>query len=358
MYSASTIDFAALLKPIGDANPSGTDLRYDPAYTAIREARRAGDGLPQGDWKREVKVSNWPRVITLTTEVIAVKSKDLQVAAWLTEALAKEHGYAGLRDGLRLLRELQEQFWDSLHPQPEDGSFDNRSGVLEGLNSKLPVYIGEVAITRPTAGTGGYSFLQYQESRVVSELGHRDAQAMQAAIAEGKLTSEQFDNAVEAAPRSFYERLLDDLNQCVDEYEKLTNAIDAKFGADGPSLMAIKAAIDESHSLVESILRKKREFEGDLAAETGAADTLAPQANGAKPPEPQNRADALRRLQGIADFFLRTEPQSPVAYLVQRAVRWGQMPLGDWLIDVIKDPGVLANLRETLGIKNPEDKAG
>ena len=70
---------------------------------------------------------------------------------------------------------------------------------------------------------------------------------------------------------------------------------------------------------------------------------------GAVPLEPQNRADALRRLAAVADYFRKTEPHSPVAYLVQRAVRWGEMPLEEWLQDVIHDEDVLGQLREMLG---------
>ena len=58
----------------------------------------------------------------------------------------------------------------------------------------------------------------------------------------------------------------------------------------------------------------------------------------------------LNRLNDIAEFFKRTEPHSPVAYLVQRAVKWGDMPLDMWLQEVVKDPGVLYQLRETLGV--------
>jgi type VI secretion system protein ImpA len=39
-----------------------------------------------------------------------------------------------------------------------------------------------------------------------------------------------------------------------------------------------------------------------------------------------------------------------VAYLVQRAVRWGEMPLENWLDEVIADANVLNALRETLGL--------
>ena len=68
--------------------------------------------------------------------------------------------------------------------------------------------------------------------------------------------------------------------------------------------------------------------------------------------EPHNRADALRRLEALAVYFRQTEPHSPVSYLVQRAVRWGEMPLEAWLQDVINDEGVLSRVRETLGLKD------
>lgn len=69
----------------------------------------------------------------------------------------------------------------------------------------------------------------------------------------------------------------------------------------------------------------------------------------------QSRQDALKRLSDVADYFKKAEPHSPVAYLVQRAVKWGNMPLEAWLQEVIKDSSTIENLRETLGIENSED---
>ena len=67
--------------------------------------------------------------------------------------------------------------------------------------------------------------------------------------------------------------------------------------------------------------------------------------------DPVDRLDALRRLAAVAQFFRRTEPHSPVAYLVQRATRWGEMPLEEWLNEVIKSKDALGAVRETLGLK-------
>ena len=42
---------------------------------------------------------------------------------------------------------------------------------------------------------------------------------------------------------------------------------------------------------------------------------------------PATRAQALAQLRVVADFFRRTDPHSPVAYLADKAARWGDMPL-------------------------------
>ena len=63
-----------------------------------------------------------------------------------------------------------------------------------------------------------------------------------------------------------------------------------------------------------------------------------------------HRAQALQQLQQVADFFHRTEPHSPVSYLANRAVQWGNMPLHEWLRTVIKDGGTLAQVEELLGM--------
>jgi len=85
-----------LLQPISEEKPSGADLRYDPVYDAIKEARRQDDELNQGAWQAERKVADLPLVIKLSTEALKKKTKDLQISAWLTDALLRKEGFSGL----------------------------------------------------------------------------------------------------------------------------------------------------------------------------------------------------------------------------------------------------------------------
>src|SRR5437868_8753326 len=120
-----------LLKPIPGPNPSGEDLRYSPVYDKIKEARREDDPhLPQGIWSYQLKKAEYPQVIRLASEALASKTKDLQLAAWLTEALMKTNSAAGLKDGLKVLETLVDEFWDSVYPQLDEGDAELRVAPL------------------------------------------------------------------------------------------------------------------------------------------------------------------------------------------------------------------------------------
>jgi len=79
------IDIDAVLSPIAGDNPAGEDLRYSQVYDDIKEARRADDTLERGEWQREIKTSDWNKVIDLGVKALTEKTKDLQITMWLTE---------------------------------------------------------------------------------------------------------------------------------------------------------------------------------------------------------------------------------------------------------------------------------
>src|SRR5262249_58554545 len=137
-----------LLDPISPDQPAGTDMRWTPEWERIREARRADDDLQSGKWaKRERKVADWGLVQDLCMTMLRERSKDLQLALWLTEANIKLQGFAGLRDGLYVTRELMVRYWDQgLYPSMEDGPED-RAGPFEWLSSKLVDSIVAIPIT-------------------------------------------------------------------------------------------------------------------------------------------------------------------------------------------------------------------
>jgi type VI secretion system protein ImpA len=292
MSTTAVIDVEELLEPIPGDDPSGRFLAYDAIYDQIREARRADDSFEQGAWKRETKVAEWDRVIDLGTDALRSQTKDLQIAAWLTEALAHRHKFDGLRDGLRLLSGIQERFWETYHPQIDEGDLASREGPFVFLNTTLPLLIRQVPLT---AGMieARYSYLQWQESRAVQNVGLKDQKAMKALADAGKVTPKQWDDAVAQTPRSFYEGLFQALSESGEALRELEEGTDRHFGRGAPSLLNIRKTLEECHRLIEPIVATKRaqepdpELDGSPAGETpaGGAPDQAGAQDGVPHPE-------------------------------------------------------------------------
>jgi type VI secretion system protein ImpA len=70
----------------------------------------------------------------------------------------------------------------------------------------------------------------------------------------------------------------------------------------------------------------------------------------------QNREQAFQAILQIAAFFKRTEPQSPIAYKLEEAVRWGRMPLPDLLAELISEDGVRSSVFKLMGIHKKQSE--
>jgi len=367
--NSADVNIEALLAPIPGDNPAGENLQYAGLYDEVRKERRADEDFAQGEWRKsDTKTANWNQVVKLTTDALANTTKDLQAAAWLTEALVKLHGFDGLRTGLSFVRGLHERFWDHVYPEADEDGFEGRANSLTWMSTQLARSIKEVPITN-AQGRSNCSYFQWVESQEFDipenlesldpETQERINELRQRAITETKTTSEDWRKAKQGTRRVFYEEIFATLNQCWEELQALDREMDEKFGRETPGLGALTKSLDEVRSLVEKLVKEKRILEPDEPEAEALTDGVVSreQQNG-EPSGPasssgpiRSRQEGFRRLAEVSEYFRRTEPHSPVSYLVERAVRWGRMPLEAWLQDVIKEAGVLENLRETLGLK-------
>ena len=140
-------------------------------YAQIERAREEDDDDTTGPWKkREPKKADWDAVITLGLKALKERSKDLQIAAWVTEAMIRRRGLTGLRDGLRL---DPEHPGDILGDRPPRGRRDrtSRDGIYDFSTMKNGFRCSsEASPLTNVSGLGPYSFLKFNESREVENL--------------------------------------------------------------------------------------------------------------------------------------------------------------------------------------------
>ena len=330
-----------LLNPIDGPNPSGANLRYEPIYDKIKEARREEDQPPPGMTERDRKVADNAQVIKLTKDVLTTKTKDLQLAAWLTEALLKQQGFGGLKDGLSLCFGLIDKFWDTVYPELEDGDAQARGAPLGFIGTKLEIPLKLV----PLVEKATYGSIDYEQSREVGyeELAKSDEAKKKRAqlIKEGKLAPEVFDKAFEETPKKFYAQAENDLDSSLQILSQLKEACDAKFADDGPSFGPLRCALEATRHVVHGFLQKKREKEPDPVEEIAAQPVSEVDSNTAATAaapvrvgvllsvetssEPPDRIEAVRKVAEAAAFLRRREPKSPASYLMLRGLRWGEL---------------------------------
>lgn len=357
------LDFEALLAPISEETPSGESLRYSGIYDEITEARRTDDALAQGDWQTELKVADYRKVVQLATDALTSSTKDIQIAAWLSESLTYQHSFVGLRDGLKLLAGLQENFWDTLHPEIDEGDMEGRGNAISWLDTQCAFAVKKLPITQGA----GYSYIDWQDAKRFQRPDNYDSldedqqERIDGEIArsekDGVVTAELWKKARTQTRRQFCEETNYAIEECWAAYRDLNRVLEENFDRNQvPSMPELSKSLETVHDQVKKILQEKRLEEPDPSDDVDTEYTNGevgedgvPVGGGGGGPI-SGRADALKKLSEIASFFQRTEPHSPVAYLVQRAVKWGNMPLDSWLRDVIKDDGVLDQIRETLGV--------
>lgn len=319
-----------LLSPIPGENPSGASLRYEPVYDRIKDARR-DDPLHDPPIR-----ADWRQVAELAGEALAKKSKDLQLAAWLTEAQLRREGLAGLHQGLELIHGLLTSFWDTLYPELDDGDAEMRAAPLAFVGSYLDTPVRLVPLNAQ-----GHSFVEYRESQSVpteEEAGadEKKLEARTTALKDGKLDPESWDAGFGKTDKAWYKELIRELDASVAQIAALEKLGDAKFGEAAPSYRKLRDALHEVRVSAHSLLSRKLELDPDppdeepIPDEAGAAGAGG---EGAITVDPRNRDDAARRIAAAAKFLRKDAPTDPAPFLMLRGFRWGELRAGGRSVD-------------------------
>lgn len=321
------LDIETLLAPVSADRPCGEDLAFSPEFDAINRARQADDpSIEQGAWVTTLKEADWKFVSKRCIELIETRSKDLQLAVWLAEAEARTAGLPGLAGSLRLLAALCERYWEDVHPLPDEDGNERRIGNLAWIAARIAPLVKEVPVA------AGVTLVAWEAAR-----------------ARGPDSVAELETARAKVAPAARQALAEAAHDCLAALAELERVADDRLGADGPSFGAARAALRDVEDLAVPDTPRSTPAQA-MPVVVAAGAPLRVQGAASDGPL-QSREQALAQLRAVAEFFRRTEPHSPVAYLAEKAARWGEQPLHAWLRSVIKDEASLGRLEELLGIE-------
>jgi len=306
-----------LLQPIAPESPGGDDLSEDADYIALQQAvRPASYG----------KDPDYDTAELLGQTLLSSKSKDLQVAVFYAEALVHKYGFGGLRQAVDLVQGLLEKYWDNLHPR----ELSYRRGPLASLGSEdFAIRLQLIPLNDV-----GHTFWDYRQGSSIPTQAEADSDEKlrvkrDALLADGKLTLEVFNAGVAQTSKAFYKQLAADVGGSLSGLQKVDNATKERFGKnDAPSYRELRLAVESVQTLVKDLLAQKLLIDPDpveAEPEQGADGEAGSGEERQLSSTVTSVADAESRVIAAAHFLRKNNPVSPTAYLLLRALRWGEM---------------------------------
>ncbi len=365
MASPAIINTEELLQPISEESPAGSDIRENSSakspYYAIKDARgsaRAAERNNMFEGTNSEADEHWRKILELAPDILKNHSKDLEIASWYTEALVRRYGFQGLRDGFIVIRGLIEQYWDTLFPLPDEDGIETRVAPLTGLNGEgaegvLIAPIRNIAITEGQP-PGPFSFWKYQQALDIQKITDEEARTEKA----GKIgfSLDNIETAVNESSESFFIDQRDDVGTCIEEYRNISRMLDEHCGThEAPPTSNIINVLQECAGAINH-LGKHILPAAETETEAADGDTATAAGGSAQAKGPiGNREAAFKQLRDISEFFRKTEPHSPISYVLEKAVKWGNMPLGELISELIPDSSSRAHYSSLTGVKSDDD---
>ena len=370
------LDIPALLADISPDQPCGDDTREDASpespYFSIKDLRSQARALERQVLADDeaVQVPQWRELAREIPVVLAERTKDLEYVAWLTEALCREHGFLGLADGFILARELLLNQWDSLYPAPDEEGLATRIAPLVGLNgldAEGTLIQPILSIPLFQAEDGGTYATWHAEQ--AAEVGRLDDERAQNRIRGGAASPEQLQAAVASTPAEELASTREAILAARQAYASLTEAMDEVMGEPQPTTN-IRQALERclsvlSHHAGARIDEWNRQHTEEPGPEALPHDDQPGMDSGAiaggtrvDPVQVaiESRGQALAELRRLSDFFLKTEPHSPVSYAIRQAMRWSEMSLPELMQELIEDGGARSGFYRLTGVPAPEPR--
>jgi type VI secretion system protein ImpA len=362
------------LKEIAPDSPCGENLEADPVFADLEREIRGTPERQIGDSIIPAKDPDWKKVSSLAFSLLE-RSRDIQVAMHLTCALVHTDGYSGLDSGLTLIKDYLHKYWDEVYPRqdPEDDYPVLRMNTLSTLNNydKIldPLANTPLILSRP----GNFSWNQIETLKnKVDALSHMTQEGFSTrdfdkdspdTLEEAKKKASDELASVDAAFKdSDFEMLKSrekTLKHALEQAEEILAITSEKAGSenapDSSRLITLLKSIQKF--LAEKIKLKEASALEREASET-AADELAPSGlAGRETPAFKNtgiqsREDVIAAIDVICKYFERSEPSSPVPFLLQRAKNLLSMNFMEILQDLT--PDAVSQAEKICGVKKTE----
>ncbi|HAK4778226.1 TPA: type VI secretion system protein TssA [Salmonella enterica] len=344
-------DITPLLRPISPEQPAGENLEDDILFYTLRNARESDpDDLPQGEWLlKEPRRADWKQVQILCAKSLAEHTKDLQLACWFVESLFHTQGLNGLLLGIEFLSEFIARFWFQCWPLPDNDDISVRRSKLVRLDRDLSQQLFEEQIfSKVSVSLFDWKKILAFEHKININPDACDDLIQQ----EGDMTMATFEKQIAnlssadvSQQISLMERLSADLRQLEMRYASLSQ--DPESTLFSQSSKVLSDIVDFLQRVAQLTIKNACEI-NVFHTEDSTLSTFTKHET-VSLAQVMSREQAVEQMLLIAKWFRNIEPSSPVPFLLERAARWANMTISEWLEEMLDDSTSIQEINKVLG---------
>ena len=330
------------LPDISADEPCGPNLEFDGEFT---EFERLAQGKPEQQYGTTIVPAEDPewKLVVAAGWALLERTYDLRVFAQLAVGRLQREGVPGYAATLALARQVLETRWEKVHPQldPED---DNdpmlRANAL--LTMAEPVRVMRFLRYMPLAKSPRTGTVNWREIAI-------SAGTIEVEEDVAKLSDSTIGGTFRETDPAYLTATREALASASESATAISAAFDEQAGyGTGPDYTELLKLLGDMQRMIATYAVADAEALPDDAAEDAPGETAEPgeaavarRGGGggsvASLGPVQSRADAVRLLDLVVQYYERNEPSSPLPLLISRARRLADKGFLDLLRDLAPD---------------------
>ena len=378
------MDYQDLLQPIAPDNAVGHYLKSDrTSYRALRNSFNAA----QSSFRRltetpessndealfEENLSNWQTVNQNCWQTLTEQSKDIEIYCWWVMSLAfQDQSIEKIAQALSTLVDFIDTFWPDVQPYLPDEKLKS-SSPEEQASERAELQLRPLIQLLGESNNSGLLFMPLQMMSLVGDIDHSQyfsankAGTLPALKEQAKSDFSTYQTDITATIHA-----LDLAMSSLDKLDAWMAKTTVDLAITGISSQFLKANLNDNLQAIKFLVADcyatwpldiNQEEPTTEQTEIGQVETSQPaQVQPEQVPTVQvtqqpthsvaevsvsdvttkniniqlnNRDAAFEQLRTIADYFAKTEPHSPISFLLEKAIRWGYMPLPELMKELV-----------------------
>lgn len=356
----------------------------------------------------DANTDNWAELRKVSEETLTSQSKDLEILGWyITSQLFTAQPFHNLASAVPALNLFIDQFWDTLNPMPPEAKLKTSDDagkakeITEFRTKPLLQLVGESIDSssfyipfQMIDFCGGVTFGDYltaERKGNITELKESALGEFDPSVSETLFQLASIYSELEIVEKNlaakcqavgatvisfnFIKTNVRDLIKAIhflvgekftpwpldDEFHVIQNTADASVQSDSTPAASEQANITASNANHATATNQE-------LGQDPLANPAQSHASSVQPASSQvqtivqnvssingivNRDHAFQEIRKIAEYFKETEPHSPIAFLLERSIRWGYMSFPELLQEMIgNEQNVIAQINQMTGMDN------